>query len=355
MQYIAFDSHKRYTYAVVEDPGGNRIMEQRIEHRKGELAAFLTHCEPHSPVALETIGSWYWIVDEIEAADMEPKLVNARRAKMMLCSSKKTDRLDARGMNTLQRAGTLPTVWIPPGKLRDIRELFRTRMVFKQQVTRLKNRILSCFSKYGISFDETTSDAFNVKGRTALQSACSLLPVHTRESVTQLLAQLDGTNRAIAELEARMREVSSQTPDVQLLLTIPGIGPILSHVIAYEIGDIRRFASASHLASYAGTTPSVHASGGKVRYGHAPADVNHYLQWAFVEAANCIALRHTFLKARHVAQLYARLRATKGHGVAVGAVARHLAEAAYWVLTTKSPYKEPQHARVNTVVSSKKG
>lgn len=123
MQYIAFDSHKRYTYAVVEDPGGNRIMEQRIEHRKGELAAFLTHYEPHSPVALETIGSWYWIVDEIEAADMEPKLVNARRAKMMLCSSKKTDRLDARGMNTLQRAGTLPTVWIPPAELRDIREL----------------------------------------------------------------------------------------------------------------------------------------------------------------------------------------------------------------------------------------
>ena len=76
------------------------------------------------------------------------------------------------------------------------RELFRTRMVFKQQVTRLKNRILSCFSKYGISFDETTSDAFNVKGRAVLQRACSLLPVHTRESVMQLLAQHDGINRA---------------------------------------------------------------------------------------------------------------------------------------------------------------
>ncbi len=47
MQYIAFDSHKRYTYAVVEDSGENRIMEQRIEHRKGELAAFLAHCKPH--------------------------------------------------------------------------------------------------------------------------------------------------------------------------------------------------------------------------------------------------------------------------------------------------------------------
>ncbi len=66
-------------------------------------------------------------------------------------------------------------------------------------------------------------------------------------------------------------------------------------------------------------------------------------------------MRHEALHFRHVVQLYERLKATKGHSVAVGAVARHLAEAAYWVLTTKSPYKEPQHARVNTVVSSTKG
>jgi hypothetical protein len=38
-------------------------------------------------------------------------------------------RLDARGLNRLQRNGTLPTVWIPPGELRDQRELPRTRMV----------------------------------------------------------------------------------------------------------------------------------------------------------------------------------------------------------------------------------
>ena len=89
MQYIAFDSHKRYTYAVVEDQDKGRVMEQRIAHRKGEIREFLSRHEPGSPVALETIGSWYWIVDEIEAAGMLPRLVNARKAKMMLASSKK--------------------------------------------------------------------------------------------------------------------------------------------------------------------------------------------------------------------------------------------------------------------------
>jgi hypothetical protein len=41
----------------------------------------------------------------------------------------KTDKLDAQGLNRLQRNGTLPTVWIPPGPLRDLRELTRTRLV----------------------------------------------------------------------------------------------------------------------------------------------------------------------------------------------------------------------------------
>lgn len=211
MQYIAFDSHKRYTYAVVEDQDKGRVMEQRIAHRKGEIREFLSRHEPGSPVALETIGSWYWIVDEIEAAGMLPRLVNARKAKMMLASSKKTDRLDAKGLNTLQRAGTLPTVWIPPGAVRDIRELFRTRMVLTREVTRLKNRILSCFSKYGISFDDT-SDAFNVKGRASLESALSLLPSHTCFAVQNLLGQLDAVKHSIKEFEARINQVKNTAP-----------------------------------------------------------------------------------------------------------------------------------------------
>jgi hypothetical protein len=53
----------------------------------------------------------------------------------MMGQINKTDKLDARGLNTLQRNGTLPTVWIPPGQLRDQRELPRTRMTLVRQRT----------------------------------------------------------------------------------------------------------------------------------------------------------------------------------------------------------------------------
>ena len=94
MQYIAFDAHKHHTLAVVETPDGRMVREGRISHERGALARFLRGCEPGSSVAVETVGNWYWIVDEIEAAGCEPKLVHAHKAKLMLGMLNKTDTLE---------------------------------------------------------------------------------------------------------------------------------------------------------------------------------------------------------------------------------------------------------------------
>jgi transposase len=135
VQYIAFDAHKHYTWARVERPDGTVFREKKIPHERGALREFLAGCEVGSRVAVETVGSWYWIVDEVEQAGCIPQLVHAPKAKLMLGRGNKTDRLDARGLVRLQRVGTLPVVWIPPGELRDARELPRARMALVQQRT----------------------------------------------------------------------------------------------------------------------------------------------------------------------------------------------------------------------------
>src|SRR4029453_9939658 len=61
-----------------------------------------------SPIAVETIGNWYWIVDEMRDAGHEPRLAHARKAKLMMGEIDKTDKLDSRGLATLLRTGTLP-------------------------------------------------------------------------------------------------------------------------------------------------------------------------------------------------------------------------------------------------------
>lgn len=341
MQYIAFDSHLRYTLAVVEEDGGRNRRGQRIEHRPGAVSSYLSAFEPGTAVALEAVGSWYWIVDEIEAAGMTPKLVHPGKARARVGELNKTDRLDARGLNMLTRSGTLPTVWIAPGELRDRRELYRTRMFLKGETTRVKNRILSQFAKYNQS-DVDATDRFGKKGRASLESRIASLPPHTQTVVSQLFGQLDSATAAITEIEAAMHESHDDTEAVRLLSSIPGVSFILAVVILSEIGDSARFGSAAHLAAYAGTTPRVRSSGGKTHMGHTPAAANQYLKWAFTEAANAVAVNQRHWPAKHVTRLYQRIRTRKGHKVAAGAVARHLAEATYHILTKGEAYREPR-------------
>jgi hypothetical protein len=84
------------------------------------------------------------------------------------------------------------------------------------------------------------------------------------------------------------------------------------------------------------------------RFGPSRPDVNRYLKWAFVEAANAICLSRGRTPRRHVTRLYERVAQRKGHQKAIGAVARHMAEATYWVLTKQQPYREPKTAAVSS-------
>jgi transposase len=349
MPIIAFDSHKHYTQACVETESGVRLCEERIAHRPGSLKGFLERWPKGTAVAVEALGNWYWIVDEIEAAGMKAELVHARKSKLMLGTVNKTDKLDARGINKLQRAGTLPVVWIPPAQLRDKRELCRARMVFSCERTRLKNRVHAIIGKYGLQdMFEDLSDIFEPKASAAMSRCMKELPEHTRYVLEGFLGELDAVTGRIEALERRIKQAYGHSKDVKLLQTLYGIGPTLSVVIAQEIGDVNRFGDSERFASYAGLCPRVHSSGDRTRYGKLRVDVNHYLKWAFCEAGNTVARHHNRYPDRHVSRLYARVKARRGHSKAVGAVGRHLAEAAYWMLKKQEAYREPKTRMVSS-------
>ena len=163
-EYISFDSHKHYTLMEREEIQSQVARQQRIEPAPGAIRQARAGCEPGTAVAIEATGNWYWIVTEIEQAGLRPLLVHPRKAKLMMGLINKTDKLDVHGFNRLQRNGTLPTVWIPPADLRDLRELTRVRMVLSCQRTRLKNRISSMLAKYGHNM-AGYSDPYGTKAR----------------------------------------------------------------------------------------------------------------------------------------------------------------------------------------------
>jgi len=339
---VGCDAHKYFSLFAVLDRHGKVIQRTRVNHEPGAIQAFLSQLPPGTPVALETVGNWYWIVDEIEAARCVPHLAHAAKAKAMMGYVHKTDKLDADGLGILLHNGTLPSVWIPPGELRDERELPRTRMAFSKIRTKLKNRIHATLAKYALSLD-TDSDIFSPKWRPQLLALLQRLPAETCRCVQQELELLDLVQAHIGRLEARILERVRRTPSIQLIQSIPGPAEILSIVIDREVGSIDRFSCPKHFAGYAGTVPKVKSSGGKTHYGRMIKQCNNYLKWAFIEAANVVVRQqnHPAWRRKHVVRLFDSTRHKKGHSVAVGAVARYLAEATYWVLKKGEPYREP--------------
>ncbi|MFU8797073.1 MAG: IS110 family transposase, partial [Dehalococcoidia bacterium] len=120
--YIGCDAHKKYSVFAGISEAGELMPAKRVEHDRESYRTFLKSLPAGSHIAVESVGNWYWMVDEMEKAGHVPALVHPAKAKLMMGQINKTDKLDARGLAVLSINGTLPAVWIPPGELRDQRE-----------------------------------------------------------------------------------------------------------------------------------------------------------------------------------------------------------------------------------------
>jgi transposase len=342
-QFIGCDAHKKFSVFVAVNEKGQAGQAIRVEHDRRLYREFLSQLPKQSAIAIEASGHYGWLVDEMEELGHCPKLANPLEAKRRMGKTKKTDKLDATGLAILLRNGTLPEVWIPPSELRDQRELLRLRIFLVRLRTQVKNRIHATLARHNLQIPGT--DLFGVEARLRLGARLPELPTHSRETVVNELAVLDFLELQIESAEQRLDVIMAASPEADLLKTLPCVGKILSMILMLEIGKVERFPSAAHLASYAGLVPRVHASGGHTRMGQVCANVNRNLKWALVEAGNLVVINQRRLAGSHVVRLYQRLKKTKNHQKAVVAVARHLAEAAYWVLTNQEVYRDPRIAR----------
>jgi transposase len=153
-----------------------------------------------------------------------------------------------------------------------------------------------------------------------------------------ILHRLELVDRAIAELDGVIEQACQPwAHQIELLQTIPGVGPTVAQVIVAETGaDMSRFPSAAHLASWAGLAPAVYESAGKQR----PAGTRHGNKWLtsmLVESAGSVGRMKgkNYLSAQH-----ARLTARRGMGRAQVAVAHSILVSAYYMLTRDEPYQD---------------
>lgn len=156
--------------------------------------------------------------------------------------------------------------------------------------------------------------------------------------------QIKRLAKRVIELEAEedaisesMEEKSKLIPEVTLLRSIPGIGPVFGAVIASEIGDIRRFPSADHLAAYAGVAPVREVSGTSVNRNKRRKGGNRRLKNAVIQSSQVAKTSDPICS-----KYYERKRAEgKGHRQAIRALARRRVELIYAILRDGVLYEPP--------------
>ena len=241
----------------------------------------------------------------------------------------KTDKRDARHILNLLLEERFPAVWQPPVEEEDLRQLLLHRCRLVRMRVRIKNQLDSMAKNEGL----LDRRGWSAKRRRQIEA----LPLsgweHRRR--TDLLHLHDQLDEQIEPLEEAVREAAENNPQSCLLMTHPGVGPVVSLTYVLTIGDWKRFQRSRELASYLGLIPSEDSSGDKRRMGHISKQGNTLLRWLLVQAA----IKAQAHDARWHRQ-YLRLSLNKHHGVAKVAIARKLAVRLYWMLRSGQNYTQ---------------
>src|SRR3954447_7609885 len=172
------------------------------------------------------------------------------------------------------------------------------------------------------------SDLFGIKGRRWL--ADQQLAVCERETVDAGLRQVDFLDTEITQVERLIAADALSWPEVKQLMTVPGVNVTVAATFMAAVGDIRRFGDRRKLTAYLGLDPRVRQSGAApATHGHISKQGSNSARHALVEA--CWS---TVRQPGPIAGFYQRVKARRGHSIAIVASARKLA-CLFWCLPSR--------------------
>jgi transposase len=322
---IGLDVHLDFCEVAIAESGVVRSAG-RIATTPEQLELFAASLDPRDRVALEVTGNAWEIARIIEprvarVVVVSPSDTGIRQARA------KTDRLDARTLARLLASGELDAVWMPDHDTWVMRRRLSRRGQLVQARTRAKNQIHAVLMRRLLG-RPPVSDLFGVKGRRWLAGLA--LPVEERESVDSAMRQVAFLDTEIAEVERLIARAALASPQIRRLMTVPGVNVIVAASFLAAIGDIRRFHTPRKLVGYLGLDPRVRQSGpGPATHGHISKQGSVRARHALVEAS-----WSTVRQPGPTRAFYQRVRARRGHQIAVVAAARKLA-CLFWCLLTR--------------------
>jgi len=328
--YIGVDLHKKTCYITVMDENGKIRKQTEILNEEDRVRKFFKKYQGEK-VAVESTMNWIPFYENLESLGCKVMLSNPLQTKAIASARIKNDKVDSRVLADLLRTNLLPTAYIQPRDIRDLKELVRQRINYVELRTRIKNKIHSVLFKTNIKHEFT--NLYEKAGMEFLKTI-KLRNIY-REELDRYLVTLKLLNEQIKELEENIEKNAKEDYDCKLLVTIPGIGFFTALTIKSEIGDIERFANANKLCAYAGLIPSTYQSAGKIRFGRITKRGSKWLRKVLVDAVTSGSRNQN-----KISVFYKKLKKNKGTGKAKVAAARKLCSIIFAMLSDKQPFRE---------------
>lgn len=330
MKIIGCDFHPSFQQIAMVDTEGGEMIQRRLLHGDGEAQRFYESLAGEVVVGIETSGNTLWFERLLEKLGHKLLIGDATAIRAAAPRHQRCDPRDAKNILHLLLEKRFPSIWIPTMAERDLRQLLKHRHTLVQMRTRAKNQLQHIALNQGL---QKKSKLWTKAGMEQLKNL-ELEPwtKRRRDDLLKILEQMDGH---IAELSREVEAEAQGCAQAVMLMSHPGVGPILALATVVTLGDVSRFPRGKHVASYVGLIPREDSSGEHRRLGSISKQGNSFMRFLLVQAGMSAARGDAEL-----GRVYKRLAQGKHHGVAKVAVARKLVLRLYWMLRTNKRYPE---------------
>lgn len=332
MYYCGIDLASKASAICVMGEGQNVVEERECPtDEDGFRQALKAYCGLRCVIEASPLSEW--IADILESLGHEVIVIDPRKAKAVLTSKKKTDKLDARNLARMALTGWYTAVHRKSADARLLRSHLKARKGLVDTQRQQSNRIRGLLRAHGIVLGRVSNGSFERRVLECTERRCAgLLP-----AIRPLLESWSSLRRSVAELTKQIKQLARQDRVCTLLMTAPGVGPLVSSAYIATIDDPGRFARSDQVAAYLGLVPSVSQSGEIEYRGRITKEGDALMRWLLVEAAHVLMTRSRQDCA--LKRWGKRIERRKGAAKAKVAVARKLAMILHRMWLSNTPFE----------------
>ena len=269
VKYIGMDVHKEATTVAVLNASGKLVMESILETRAATIVQFLQGLRGELHLTFEE-GTWAaWLYDLVKPYVTKVVVCNPRKSALLQAGNQ-SDRIDARKLAELLRAGLLSGVYHGQTGLRTLKEWSRSYLTISKDLTRTMNRLKALYRSGSIPCAGPSLYA----PRHRAEWLSKITEAGVRRRAEWFYQQRDGLQRLRQAARHDLLAESRQHGAAKLLCQIPCIAAIRAALWIALIQTPHRFRTQPPLWAYSGLALETHRSG-EYRYVQGPLQRSH--------------------------------------------------------------------------------